>query len=184
VITSGVAVIATSGVAVWSVRHNAKLARETRVQQHLAESYLEVLRIVECEGQWVQATITNWEHAAEEAECGFHIERVKMPPEPAVTDRATIAAHLAAFGSDNVCTYYKTWRSIIEDIEIEVGVVELYPDPPHPTYRAEQPKRFLELRARKALADGIAVELGARNPAPIPTPPLLDLWQEPIIRRE
>jgi hypothetical protein len=41
VITSGVAVIATSGVAVWSVRHNAKLARETRVQQHLAESYLD-----------------------------------------------------------------------------------------------------------------------------------------------
>jgi hypothetical protein len=41
VITSSVpviAVIATSGVAVWSARQSAKLARETRVQQRLAES--------------------------------------------------------------------------------------------------------------------------------------------------
>lgn len=185
VITSGVAVIATSGVAVWSVRQSAKLARETRTQQRLAESYLEVLRIVVREGQWVEATITNWEMAAEEAELGHGgVGREKVSPEPAVTDRATIAAHLAAFGSDNVRTRYKAWRSIIEDFEIDAAMVKLYPDSPPPTYRAGQPKRFLELRARKALADAIAVELGVRDPAPIPTPPLPDPWQEPIIRRK
>jgi hypothetical protein len=93
VITSGAAVIATSGVAVWTTRQSAKLARksaqqsanlaresarenadltrETRVQQRLGESYVEVLRIVEREGQWVEASITNWKLAVEEeAELG------------------------------------------------------------------------------------------------------------------
>jgi hypothetical protein len=65
VITSGVLGITTSSIAVWSARQNAKLARETRTQQCLADSYLEVLRIVEREGQWVEASIINWTTAAE-----------------------------------------------------------------------------------------------------------------------
>ncbi|MGH3898461.1 MAG: hypothetical protein ACRDTA_09440 [Pseudonocardiaceae bacterium] len=107
-------------------REQARWAREEaarsyeRTQQRLADSYLEVLRIVEREGQWVEASITNWKIAAEEqAEYGIDAlmagntvtgyERVKMPPEPAVTDRATIAAHLAAFGSTNVRRFYQDW---------------------------------------------------------------------------
>lgn len=39
---------------------------EERTQQRLADSYLEVLRIVEREGQWVEASITNWKLAVEE----------------------------------------------------------------------------------------------------------------------
>ena len=40
-------------------------------------------------------------------------------PEPAVTDQATIAAHLAAFGSANVRSLYQAWRSAITAIETE-----------------------------------------------------------------
>ena len=41
-------------------------------------------------------------------------------PEPAVTDQATIAAHLAAFGSANVRSPYQArWRSAITAIETE-----------------------------------------------------------------
>jgi hypothetical protein len=40
-------------------------------------------------------------------------------PEPAVTDRATIAAHLAAFGWANVRSLYQAWRSAITAIETE-----------------------------------------------------------------
>ena len=40
----------TTSIAVWSARQNVKLARETRVRQRRADSYLEVLRIVEREG--------------------------------------------------------------------------------------------------------------------------------------
>jgi hypothetical protein len=97
IVTGGV----TSGVAVWSARQSAKLARETRTQQRLAESYLEVLRIVKREGQWIEAITTNREiDTAEEAQWDpvMLAERVKLP-EPVVTDRAVIAAHLAALFS-------------------------------------------------------------------------------------
>lgn len=110
VITSGVVAIATSG---WTVRQSAKRARETR----LAESYLEVLRIVEREGQWVEASIMNWTVAVQEHEYG-PLKRIEMPG-PAATDRATIAAHLAAFGSANVRSLYQAWRSAIMAIESE-----------------------------------------------------------------
>jgi hypothetical protein len=75
VITSGVLGITTSSIAVWSARHNANLARETRTQQRLADSYLEVLRIVEREGQWVEASITNLKLTVEEEPSFF-------PPTP------------------------------------------------------------------------------------------------------
>ena len=54
-ITSGV--VGTT-VPIWNAWQNAKLARETRTHQRLAESYLEVLRIVEREGQHFEASTT------------------------------------------------------------------------------------------------------------------------------
>lgn len=169
------AVLATSGVAVWSAWQSAKLARETRGQQRLAESYLEVLRIVEREGQWVEASIRNWEIAAEEAKAvvdpdarghvaGF--ERVKVP-EPAVTDQATITAHLAAFGSDDVRRLYRAWRSTIAEIVKDDAVLKViaddsYPDGPslHHVKHLREELHPNELRARQALPDAIAEELG------------------------
>ncbi|MGH3936453.1 MAG: hypothetical protein ACRDS1_15990 [Pseudonocardiaceae bacterium] len=178
VITSGVLGIATSSIAIWSARQNAKLARETRTQQRLADSYLEVLRIVEREGLWIEASVANWKIAAEEAEVepipearnwlpGF--KRVKVP-EPAVTDRATTAAHLAAFGSDNVRRLYQAWRSTVTAIDTEEDALhwdadQNYPYPPS----LDNLKRLLnalqpnERGARQALAGAIAKELGHRS---------------------
>lgn len=150
---------------------------EERTQQRLADSYLEVLRIVEREGQWIEASITNWKLAAEEAEVepnpdarnwlpGF--KRVKVP-EPAVTDRATIAAHLAAFGSENVRRLYQAWRSTTTAIDAEEDALrwdadQNYPYPPSirdlkDLQEVLQPE---ELAARQALADAVAEELGHR----------------------
>jgi hypothetical protein len=178
VITSGVLGITTSSIAVWSARHNANLARETRTQQRLADSYLEVLRIVEREGQWVEASITNLKLTVEEAQFlpphpepwdyvdGF--KRVKVPEEPAITDRAIIAAHLATFGSPNVRRLYQAWRFTITEIDIEEDLVrdsfEVNPgEAPDlivlKNLKVLQPK---ELAARQALADAIAEELGHR----------------------
>ncbi|MGH3800196.1 MAG: hypothetical protein ACRDTD_08720 [Pseudonocardiaceae bacterium] len=85
-------------------------------------------------------------------------------PKPAVTDRATIGAHLAAFGSDNVRTLYKAWRSTIEEIVIEVTVLKAiaedsFPEVPRPQNPTLLPN---EHRARQELADAIAKELGHR----------------------
>ncbi len=185
VITSGAAVIATSGVAVWttrqsanltreSARESARLARETRVHQRLAESYLEVLRIVEREGQWIEATIKNWETAADEADWGVSPEdrglglweRVKVP-EPAVTDRAVIAAQLAAFGSEHVRGFYIAWQSTIQKIEIQARGLkalarECYRPLPPDVKDMLGELRPQELDARQALAGAIAEELGHR----------------------
>lgn len=182
VITSGVLGITTSSIAVWSARQNAKLARETRTHQRLADSYLEVLRIVEREGQWIEARITNVKIAIEEwatvgadavvnpevvEEAGFN--RVKRPPEPAVTDRAAIAAHLAAFGSPKVRGLYQDWRSTATAIDTEYNTVDYnanvnYPDP---TLGLDDLKHLdelgnQELAERQKLADAIAGELGHR----------------------
>jgi hypothetical protein len=104
VITSGVVGLTGGGIAIWSGRQAAKLAWEKRVQERLAESYLEVLRIVEREGQWIEASIANWQLLAEfGTQCGagdpnVTFERMKVPqPDLSVTDRPTASAHLEAF---------------------------------------------------------------------------------------
>jgi hypothetical protein len=90
-------------------------------------------------------------------------------PEPAVTDRATIAAHLAAFGSDNVRELHRAWRFAITAIRDEEEVLrefyhENYPEEPSlgglkNLLKVLQRK---ELAARQALADAVAKELDYR----------------------
>ncbi|MGH3900864.1 MAG: hypothetical protein ACRDTA_21995 [Pseudonocardiaceae bacterium] len=154
--------------------HEEAARSDERTRQRLADSYLEVLRIVEREGQWVEASITNWTLAAEEQAVfgpdpdyagrpGF--ERVKML-EPAVTDRATIAAHLAAFGSANVCGLYQAWRSTITAIDTEESKHRWNTDQAYPEVPSLDDLKHLqdvlhrnERAARQALANAIAKEL-------------------------
>jgi hypothetical protein len=159
--------------AAWA--HEDAARSYERTQQRLADSYFEVLRIVEREGQWVEASITSWKLAAELAEIhsdrdhidhAIRFERVEIPA-PAITDRATIAAHLAAVGSDNVRKIYHAWRSTTDKIELELismkmdkedGVIHTLADLRDPLLELH----FTEVRARQALADAIAKELGHR----------------------
>lgn len=161
--------------AAWA-REDAARSYE-RTQQRLAESYLEVLRIVEREGQWVDANVTNWKIGAEEQAVfgvdpdfggrpGF--ERVRMP-EPAVTDRAIIAAHLAAFGSAKVRGFHDAWRSTIAAIDDEQAKLRWNMDqsyPEGPSLDELKPLQDVlhpnEVAARQALADAIAEKLGHR----------------------
>lgn len=151
--------------------HEDAARSHERAQQRLADSYLEVLRLVEREGQWIEASITNWKIAAEEDPDdrvnGHGLPRVKVP-EPAITDRATIAAHLAAFGSARVHELYQAWRFTVtaintEDDMLDAYAAENYPEGPS----LDDLKRLDELgvqeRAeRQGLADAIAKELGHR----------------------
>lgn len=180
-ITSIVAVIATSSVAVWSARHTAKVARDTRTYQRLAESYLEVLRIVEREGQWIEISITNWKIRAQElAACGIDailnneetgFKRVKEPERPGATDRATILAHLTAFGSPKVRGCYHAWASITAAIDTELETVEFnaYVNyPPDLALSLDDLKRLEELggqerAARNALGYAIAQDVGLQR---------------------
>jgi hypothetical protein len=143
-----------------------------RMQQRLADSYLELLRIVEREGQWIEVSITNWKIGIEElTTCGIDavinneetgFKRVKMPPEPAVTDRATIAAHLAAFGSPKVRGLHQDWRSLTTAIDTELDMLDFNASVNYPeiSISLDDLKRLDELgtqerAARQELADGI-----------------------------
>ncbi|MGH3845024.1 MAG: hypothetical protein ACRDS0_26845, partial [Pseudonocardiaceae bacterium] len=136
------------------------------------------------EGQWIEACITNEKIAIEEwatlgadaVTCTEQFEeprtgsnRVKMPPEPAVTDRAAIAAHLAAFGSPKVRGLYQDWRSLTTAIDTELHTVDYDANVnwPDPSLRLDDLKHLdelgtQELAARQQLADAIAEELGHR----------------------
>lgn len=87
-----------------------------------------------------------------------------MVPAPAVTDRSTAKAHLAAFGSPNVCRLYDAWRPIMDEIEDENEKLEFMakdgqePSPGELAHLQDALRRQ-ERPARQALADAIASEL-------------------------
>jgi hypothetical protein len=92
-------------------------ARSTeRKQQRLADSYLEVLRLVEREAQWFEASTKNYGINVVNHDHQLGLQTVELP-ERTITDRSTIAAHVAAYGSKNVRTLHQTWRSTITAIE-------------------------------------------------------------------
>lgn len=92
---------------------------------------------------------------------------MKMP-EPAVTDRATIAAHLEAFGSAKVRMRYQAWRSTIIAIENEEATLRWGAAEDSEVPSLDALSHLLDVlhrnerTARKALADAIAEELGHR----------------------
>jgi hypothetical protein len=68
VIIAGVGAASTGINACYSTRRTAKTAQETRINQRQAESYLEVLRLIEVEAQWADAWSTNRKIEAEGAD--------------------------------------------------------------------------------------------------------------------
>ena len=125
VITAGVAALSTGINAFYSTRRGAKTARETRINQRKAESYLEVLRLIELEAQWVEAWLTNRKIEAEEPIEGFE-GRVPEPNKPPADGKAIIAAHLAAFGSKDVRQEYAAWRELMDAIDRERNSLAIY----------------------------------------------------------
>src|SRR3954467_588291 len=98
VIISVVAVVFATGTAIYSTYRTAKTARETRVQTRKAESYLEVLRLVQLHAQQAETQSANMRIAANEPVLDFD-RKIPQPEGPSADSRAVIAAYLAAFGS-------------------------------------------------------------------------------------
>lgn len=175
VVVAGVSVVTSGGVAltvaVLTSKRATNLARENRLQQRLADSYVDVLRIVEREGLWLRAQLHNWEAATREDEYD-PIPRM-LVPSPALPDQATVAALLAAFGSDVVRAKYDDWRSTVDQQvnahEVVSWNVGESGDPDAVPSDADllllQEAHMAQVTARQALADTIAAELGHR-PSP------------------
>lgn len=169
---SALAVVTSAGVALFAPKfaadRAAELARENRVQQRLADAYLDVLRLTEREGLWLNALVSNWVASAIESEYD-PIPRLRAPS-PELADQATVGALLAAFGSREVMEAHAQWRSkvgpIIDADETlrwnlqEGGDPEARPSAEdlQPLSRAHKE----ELLTRKSLAEAVAAELGHR----------------------
>jgi hypothetical protein len=168
VITTGVLGVVTCAIAVWTTRMNVKTAREQRVQQRLAEAYLELLRLVEQEGSWVRQRIENLEDRALDP-YGYATSPMvsRQIPSPESTDAVTMTAILAAFGSDDVRQRHLEWRSAVTAIEREWDSLqwdwtENY-DPEHQVTEDELREmtkaKPREMATRQALAEAIRAEL-------------------------
>lgn len=172
VVVSGIAVV-TSGVVSLCVplittRRAASLARETRVQQRLADSYLDILKIVEREGLWLRAQLHNWEAASKEDQYD-PIPRMRVPP-PELTDQATVSALLATFGSGRVREHYEAWRLTVvpvrdADADLRWNMQESgdpNAEPSDEDLSRLQVAHRAQVTARQALAEAVAGELGHR----------------------
>jgi hypothetical protein len=169
VITSGALGAATASIAVWTARQSAKLAKEQRVQQRSADGYLQVLRLAEQEAQWLDSCVHNFGLDHQDLYYGA-AERIDVP-RPAVADRATASAVLAAFGSTAVRARHAEWRSAADAFSELVNniIIGLHlSDDPHETVSDESMKTLTEdlqpkeRAARQALAEAVASELGHR----------------------
>lgn len=178
VLVSGVAVV-TSGVVslvvpLITTKRAASLARETRVQQRLADSYLDVLKIVEREGLWLRAQFYNWEAASKEDDYD-PIPRMKVPP-PELSDQATVSALLATFGSQQVRDRYEAWRSSVQKLQdananLNWNMQEVGDPDAQPSAEDLLPMQIAQeaqVKARQALAQAVAFELGHRPSASSP----------------
>ncbi|MBB6375217.1 hypothetical protein BKA01_002439 [Pseudonocardia eucalypti] len=121
VIASGT--IGLSGVfaSIWAATRPGKVTREARLQQRLADAYLEVLRIVEREAQWLEAEIYNLSLTYEDVHY-VEAKLIQLPiPEP--TDRVTAAALLDAFSSTTIRDRYREWRETVDAASREIHFI-------------------------------------------------------------
>jgi hypothetical protein len=172
VITSGVLGLGSLWTAVWTTRKNVQIAREQRVQQRLGEGYLELLRLVEREGQWLQRKVAGFERFAyDRYEWEAYEPKLRPLPEPEGTDGATIKAIVVAFGSPVVRSLHESWSRAVEAVNDErhglIFEANESGDPDHRITVDDQKKLREELApaeaaARQALADAIAAELNEK----------------------
>ena len=169
VITTGILGLATAGIAIWTTRTTAKNARLQREQQRSADAYLQVLQLAELEAQWVDSLLHNLHLDWDEVRWG--VTEVLRVPEPAVTDRASASALLAAFGSAGVRAQHAGWRAAADQYrEFVTGLLlslqaDGDPDGEPSREQLEIMKGTLqpaERAQRTRLAELIASELGHR----------------------
>jgi hypothetical protein len=110
---------ATVGLTVpfYTAHRTAKTARDGRVEQRSVDGYLKILSLAEQEAQWLDSLVLNLGVGRKELEYG--VVSFLQVPKPAVTDRATEAAVIAALASKPVQTSHAAWRTAADDLRQE-----------------------------------------------------------------
>jgi len=144
-------------------KHERQLAGEARVQQRLAEAYVELLELVHAVGQWSDLVRPIIGPGPE------------PPPLPSLPQQARVQALIDAYASDAVKGLMKSWQDVVTKVRVAdmtIGFASQRDGVRSPA-AAEQRQQLEEkgwqelmaLRpaehaARQALADQVAAELG------------------------
>jgi hypothetical protein len=133
------------------------IAKETRDQQRLENAYIELLDVAERVGHWAQMA--------------FPIMDTNPPkpvPElPDLAQQARAEALIRAFGSDAVLGQMEAWRSVAQQMIVTGELIAMRGVDASVNLTARQ-KFAVELRpeerrARAALGEQVAIELGQRR---------------------
>lgn len=170
VIISAIAVVASTFTSIRNMDRTVALARETRTQERLAESYLEVLRMVQLESIRAHAIVENYKIMTDEY-FQYSDTRAPVPDPPALSHQSIIAAHLAAFGTARVRALYNNWRTLMRKVEIEIESVAFREQESFGSVPAISVQDLIKLqeellpeerRARDSLSDAMGKELSER----------------------
>lgn len=151
--------LAAIGATLVSFLYNARLNREARKQQRLAEAYVELLTFANKVGYWaalVQPALqTN--------------PPQELPPLPLPAEQARVEALVAAYASEDMQEAVTSWRAVVIAVRQVAILINFARDPASGIDSAKQWARLdLELRpaelaARDALGEQVAAELGHRR---------------------
>lgn len=119
VIASATVGLSAAGVSLYGIHRTARTARATQLRQRKADAYLEVLRLMEVQAQWVTANASNFETNSDQEYYRFFEDQYdrQLPDPPALGSQAVMRAHVAAFGSTEARATFKAWLTTVTPID-------------------------------------------------------------------
>ena len=110
---AAVAIMATVVTTAMTLR----AARRGRLTERRNDAFLELITLVEREGQFTEADYAYYRYRKSSQD--IPIPPAKPKDEPSETDRARASALVAAYGTEAVESKYKAWRDALQAIQSE-----------------------------------------------------------------
>ena len=99
-----------------TIAANERVARLGAIEEQRATSYVEMLRLLEKEGQAIESVVTRLESRTEP---DYGQPQPRTTDRPPLTDRATIDALLAAFASQELTVRVESWSTAVDQFDEE-----------------------------------------------------------------
>lgn len=116
VLSSAVVGLAGLGTAVYGIRVGRRQAREDRVEGRRADAYLELLTLVEAEGQWVE---TRLESLLVESTYSAGDIRPPLADRPSPIEKGRARVIVFAYGSKQIQDLWSAWIAAVQAIDEE-----------------------------------------------------------------
>lgn len=169
VIVTGALGLAGLAVTLRTNSEGLKAARRAQINEHRARAYLELLKLVEGEGAWLDYRS---DYATYLVFRRYGTERPADVPKPDAQDRADREALLAAYGSTDVRAKHGNWAAAVDAVVSEHNGIAFRWDGIDEDGRSREDLIELkddlvpaQVRARQALRTAVADELTDASPS-------------------